>query len=51
LEENRTIILAETPWINDTQSEADKKTKLALLFALEKKVYKKLLCKKKKQKH
>jgi hypothetical protein len=35
-EELKSILLAETPWINDTQSEADKKTKLALLFDLEK---------------
>lgn len=35
-EELKSILLAETPWVNDTQSEADKKTKLALLFDLEK---------------
>ena len=35
-EELKSILLAETPWINDAQSEADKKTKLALLFDLEK---------------
>jgi hypothetical protein len=35
-EELKSILLAETPWINDAQSESDKKTKLALLFDLEK---------------
>jgi hypothetical protein len=33
-EELKSILLAETPWINDAQSESDK-TKLALLFDLE----------------
>ncbi|MEC5165114.1 uncharacterized protein YfaS (alpha-2-macroglobulin family) [Flavobacterium sp. PL11] len=35
-EELKSILLAETPWVNDAQSEADKKSKLALLFDLEK---------------
>ncbi|GGA63820.1 hypothetical protein GCM10008015_00900 [Flavobacterium palustre] len=35
-EELKSIILAETPWLNDTKSEAEKKQKLALLFDLEK---------------
>jgi hypothetical protein len=34
-EELKSILLAETPWINDAQSESEK-TKLALLFDLEK---------------
>jgi flagellar hook-basal body complex protein FliE len=40
-EELKSILLAETPWINDAQSESDK-TKLAFIFDLEK-VLKKLL--------
>ncbi|MGG7034434.1 MAG: MG2 domain-containing protein [Flavobacterium sp.] len=35
-EELKSIILAETPWLNDAQSEDEKKNKLALLFDLEK---------------
>ncbi|KUJ63659.1 hypothetical protein AR687_00280 [Flavobacteriaceae bacterium CRH] len=35
-EELKSIILAETPWLNDTQSEDEKKKNLALLFDLEK---------------
>jgi TonB-dependent SusC/RagA subfamily outer membrane receptor len=35
-EELKSIILAETPWLNDAQSEDEKKKKLALLFDLEK---------------
>ena len=35
-EELKSIVLAETPWVNDAQSEADKKSKIALLFDLEK---------------
>jgi uncharacterized protein YfaS (alpha-2-macroglobulin family) len=39
LEQNETlksILLAETPWVNDAKSEAEQKQKLALLFDLEK---------------
>jgi TonB-dependent SusC/RagA subfamily outer membrane receptor len=39
LEENqelKSIILAETPWLNDAQTETEKKSKLAFLFDLEK---------------
>lgn len=35
-EELKAIILAETPWLNDAQSEDEKKKNLALLFDLEK---------------
>nr|WP_315157383.1 MG2 domain-containing protein [uncultured Flavobacterium sp.] len=35
-EELKSIILAETPWFNDAQSEDEKKKNLALLFDLEK---------------
>ncbi|MBF4465760.1 alpha-2-macroglobulin [Flavobacterium sp. LC2016-12] len=35
-EELKSIILAETPWLNDAQSENEKKKNLALLFDLEK---------------
>ncbi|PIF31469.1 TonB-dependent SusC/RagA subfamily outer membrane receptor [Flavobacterium sp. 9] len=35
-EELKSIILAETPWLNDAQSEDEKKKSLALLFDLEK---------------
>ncbi|MGO4771042.1 alpha-2-macroglobulin family protein [Flavobacterium sp. W22_SRS_FK3] len=35
-EELKSIILAETPWLNDAQSEDEKKKNLALLFDLEK---------------
>jgi len=35
-EELKSIILAETPWLRDSQSEAEKKKNLALLFDLEK---------------
>jgi uncharacterized protein YfaS (alpha-2-macroglobulin family) len=35
-EELKSIILAETPWLNDAQNEDKKKKKLALLFDLEK---------------
>ncbi|MEO6173952.1 MAG: MG2 domain-containing protein [Flavobacterium circumlabens] len=35
-EELKSIILAETPWLNDAQSEDEKKKKVALLFDLEK---------------
>lgn len=35
-EELKSLILAETPWLNDAQNEIEKKTKLALLFDLEK---------------
>jgi len=35
-EELKSIILAETPWLNDAQNEDEKKKKLALLFDLEK---------------
>ncbi|OUL64325.1 carboxypeptidase-like regulatory domain-containing protein [Flavobacterium sp. AJR] len=35
-EELKSIILAETPWLNDAQSEEEKKKNLALLFDLEK---------------
>jgi TonB-dependent SusC/RagA subfamily outer membrane receptor len=35
-EELKSIILAETPWLNDAQSEDEKKKDLALLFDLEK---------------
>lgn len=35
-EELKSIILAETPWLNDSQSEDEKKKNLALLFDLEK---------------
>lgn len=35
-EELKSIILAETPWLNDAQTETEKKNKLALLFDLEK---------------
>ncbi|MFA9186562.1 MG2 domain-containing protein [Flavobacterium sp. FBOR7N2.3] len=35
-EELKSIILAETPWLNDTQTETEKKSKLAFLFDLEK---------------
>ncbi|UQD56047.1 MG2 domain-containing protein [Flavobacterium sp. K5-23] len=35
-EELKSIVLAETPWLNDAQSEDEKKSKLALLFDLEK---------------
>lgn len=35
-EELKSIILAETPWINDAKSDAEKKKNLALLFDLEK---------------
>ncbi|WP_284651707.1 carboxypeptidase-like regulatory domain-containing protein [Flavobacterium terrisoli] len=35
-EELKSLLLAETPWINDTQSEEEKKKSLALLFDLEK---------------
>ncbi|MDA6068727.1 MG2 domain-containing protein [Flavobacterium sp. AC] len=35
-EELKSIILAETPWLNDAQSEDEKKNNLALLFDLEK---------------
>jgi uncharacterized protein YfaS (alpha-2-macroglobulin family) len=39
LEQNETlksILLAETPWVNDAKSEAEQKQKMALLFDLEK---------------
>jgi TonB-dependent SusC/RagA subfamily outer membrane receptor len=35
-EELKAIILAETPWLNDSQNEEEKKKNLALLFDLEK---------------
>lgn len=35
-EELKSVILAETPWLNDAQSEDEKKKNLALLFDLEK---------------
>ncbi|MDN3671845.1 alpha-2-macroglobulin family protein [Flavobacterium branchiarum] len=35
-EELKSIILAETPWLNDAQTEGEKKKNLALLFDLEK---------------
>ncbi|OIV43275.1 carboxypeptidase-like regulatory domain-containing protein [Flavobacterium johnsoniae] len=35
-EELKSIIIAETPWLNDSQSEDEKKKNLALLFDLEK---------------
>jgi TonB-dependent SusC/RagA subfamily outer membrane receptor len=35
-EELKSIILAETPWLNDMQNEEEKKKNLALLFDLEK---------------
>lgn len=35
-EELKAMILAETPWLNDSQSEDEKKKNLALLFDLEK---------------
>lgn len=35
-EELKSIILSETPWFNDNQSEEDKKQRLAMLFDLEK---------------
>ncbi|MFV8355287.1 carboxypeptidase-like regulatory domain-containing protein [Flavobacterium sp. XS1P32] len=35
-EELKVIILAETPWLNDSQNEEEKKKNLALLFDLEK---------------
>lgn len=35
-EELKSIILAETPWLNDAQNEDEKKNKLALLFDFEK---------------
>ncbi|SHM21633.1 alpha-2-macroglobulin family protein [Flavobacterium chilense] len=35
-EELKSLILAETPWLNDAQSEEEKKKNLALLFDLEK---------------
>ncbi|MGO4821938.1 MULTISPECIES: MG2 domain-containing protein [unclassified Flavobacterium] len=35
-EELKSIILAETPWINDAKSEEEKKKNMALLFDLEK---------------
>jgi len=35
-EELKSLILAETPWLNDAQSENEKKKNLALLFDLEK---------------
>lgn len=35
-EELKSIILAETPWLNDAQTEDEKKKNLALLFDLEK---------------
>ncbi|MEG1237472.1 MAG: MG2 domain-containing protein [Flavobacterium sp.] len=35
-EELKSILLAETPWLNDTQTEDQKKKNLALLFDLEK---------------
>ncbi|HTG66893.1 MAG TPA: carboxypeptidase-like regulatory domain-containing protein, partial [Flavobacterium sp.] len=35
-EELKSIILAETPWLNDAQTESEKKSKLAFLFDLEK---------------
>ncbi|HEU4790110.1 MAG TPA: alpha-2-macroglobulin family protein, partial [Flavobacterium sp.] len=35
-EELKSMILAETPWLNDAQSEDEKKKNLALLFDLEK---------------
>ncbi|MEP6932143.1 MAG: alpha-2-macroglobulin family protein, partial [Flavobacterium sp.] len=35
-EELKSIILTETPWLNDAQSEEEKKKNLALLFDLEK---------------
>ncbi|MCZ8227986.1 alpha-2-macroglobulin family protein [Flavobacterium sp.] len=35
-EELKTMILAETPWLNDAQNEEEKKKHLALLFDLEK---------------
>jgi TonB-dependent SusC/RagA subfamily outer membrane receptor len=35
-EELKSIVLAETPWLNDAQSEDEKKKNLALLFDLEK---------------
>jgi TonB-dependent SusC/RagA subfamily outer membrane receptor len=35
-EELRSMILAETPWLNDAQNEDEKKKNLALLFDLEK---------------
>ncbi|WP_026727893.1 MG2 domain-containing protein [Flavobacterium denitrificans] len=35
-EELKSIILAETPWLNDAQNEDEKKKKLSLLFDLEK---------------
>ncbi|MGO3183680.1 MAG: MG2 domain-containing protein [Aequorivita sp.] len=34
-EELKSIILAETPWFNDAQTEAEKKSRMALLFDLE----------------
>jgi TonB-dependent SusC/RagA subfamily outer membrane receptor len=35
-EELKSLVLAETPWLNDAQSEDEKKKNLALLFDLEK---------------
>ncbi|MEZ7514361.1 MG2 domain-containing protein [Flavobacterium frigidarium] len=35
-EELKSIILAETPWVNDAKTEDEKKTSMALLFDLEK---------------
>ncbi len=35
-EELKSMILAETPWLNDAQNEDEKKKNLALLFDLEK---------------
>jgi len=35
-EELKSMILSETPWLNDTQNEEEKKKHLALLFDLEK---------------
>lgn len=35
-EELKSLILAETPWLNDAQSEDEKKKNLSLLFDLEK---------------
>jgi TonB-dependent SusC/RagA subfamily outer membrane receptor len=35
-EELKSIILAETPWLNDAQTDTEKKSKLAFLFDIEK---------------
>lgn len=35
-EELKSVILAETPWLNDAQTETEKKSKLAFLFDIEK---------------